>query len=489
MDQVRGGSRGRGRAAARSGPRPTTVRTRPPAVRTVPSASRAVPAVEDERAASPRPRRGPRSRRRAAARPGSRRRPGRSRPTRRGGVGRRPPGSPDAPSAGAEVAARRRQQDRPERRRRAAAGSPASRGRRSARCTRAGPGRPSVSIRPAYSAPRNGVPRRASSARIGRWKRSSRSRRRPRRAGPGAGCRRPSRRCSGPRRRRAVACGRGPAAARPPSRPSQSAMRLASRPIEPLLDDDPVAVRGSARRAPRSSAIARSASVERVAHRHALAGRQPVGLDHDAAARPPPARRRTRSPRPRRANAPARAIGTPAAAATSWQNALLDSIRAAAAVGPKTAIPASIERVGDAGRQRRLGPDDDQLGGLAPGDRDDRRRVERIDARHAADTRLARDRVAPRRDDDLVDARLGGQLPGERVLAPAAAHDEDPGRHHRGSRRQPRAVAHRPPGPLDRLGPLRPDRHEHDRDAGVLLDAPTRSAGRSRAGRPASGRR
>ncbi len=40
-------------------------------------------------------------------------------------------------------------------------------------------------------------------------------------------------------------------------------------------------------------------------------------------------------------NVPARAIRTPAALAISWQNALLDSIRAAAADGPKTANPAS----------------------------------------------------------------------------------------------------------------------------------------------------
>ena len=40
-------------------------------------------------------------------------------------------------------------------------------------------------------------------------------------------------------------------------------------------------------------------------------------------------------------NTPQRAIGTPAAAAMSWQNALDDSIRAAARDGPKTANPAS----------------------------------------------------------------------------------------------------------------------------------------------------
>ena len=73
---------------------------------------------------------------------------------------------------------------------------------------------------------------------------------------------------------------------------------------------------------------------------------------------------------------------------------------------------------------------------LAPREVDDRRRIERVDAGDAADARLARDRVAAGGDDDLVHAGLGGQLPGERVLAPAAADDQDPGRGDRGSRRQ-----------------------------------------------------
>ena len=164
--------------------------------------------------------------------------------------------------------------------------------------------------------------------------------------------------------------------------------------------------------------------------RHALAGRQPVRLDDDALTgrRSPCAN--AAPPRPRRANAPARAIGTPAAAATSWQNALLHSIRAAAARRPEDRDPGLDQRIGDPGGQRRLGADDDQLDGLAPRERDDRRRIERIDARHASDTRLASDRITPRRHDDLVDARLAGQLPGKRMLAPATAHDQDAGRHH-----------------------------------------------------------
>ena len=143
------------------------------------------------------------------------------------------------------------------------------------------------------------------------------------------------------------------------SRPSQSAIRLASRPVEPLLDHDPGPVRSAE---PRRS-IAASASSSVVADGHALAGREAVGLDDDRAV--PGVRARARTPGPS-IGSPAldardRAIGTPAAAAISWQNALLVSIRAAAAVGPKTAMPGRVERVGHAGRQRRLRPDDDEL--------------------------------------------------------------------------------------------------------------------------------
>ena len=36
-----------------------------------------------------------------------------------------------------------------------------------------------------------------------------------------------------------------------------------------------------------------------------------------------------------------------------------------------------------------------------------------------------------------------------------------------------RGTAHRPPGTLDRLGPLRADRDEHDRDPGMSSSAAT----------------
>ena len=54
---------------------------------------------------------------------------------------------------------------------------------------------------------------------------------------------------------------------------------------------------------------------------------------------------------------------------TSLAKALEPSIRAAAAVGPKPAMPAARTRVGDPGDQRDLGPDHHQVGlpGLRPG--------------------------------------------------------------------------------------------------------------------------
>ena len=93
--------------------------------------------------------------------------------------------------------------------------------------------------------------------------------------------------------------------------------------------------------------------------------------------------------------------------------------------------PGLSERVRDAGRQRRLGPDHDELGSHLAGRRDDCRRNLRIDPGQAADPRLGADRGAARGDRDLVDPWLGGQLPGERMLASAAAEDQDPRRHHR----------------------------------------------------------
>ena len=59
----------------------------------------------------------------------------------------------------------------------------------------------------------------------------------------------------------------------------------------------------------------------------------------------------------------AAAVGMPAAAITSLANDFDPSIIAAAASGPKQAMPFPAEGVGHASHQRRLRADDDQVGG------------------------------------------------------------------------------------------------------------------------------
>ena len=75
----------------------------------------------------------------------------------------------------------------------------------------------------------------------------------------------------------------------------------------------------------------------------------------------------------------ARAVGTPAAAITSLANALDPSSRAAAPEGPKHRDAGRAHRVGDAGDQRRLGPDDDQVDAERGRQRGHRAAVERVD--------------------------------------------------------------------------------------------------------------
>ena len=201
-------------------------------------------------------------------------------------------------------------------------------------------------------------------------------------------------------------------------------MRLASRPTS----------RSSTTSGPLGApiAIASSASLERVADGHALARGQPVGLDHDARARRGELlgegeRRRAASAR----TSPARAIGTPAAAATSWQNALLDSIRAAAGARPedrdarpprarRRPRPPAAPRVRSRRARRRRPGRPRRPTPPSSGSTSGRQRTRGSVA----------DRVAAGRDEDRVDAGLAGELPGEGVLAAAAPDDEDARRHH-----------------------------------------------------------
>ena len=274
--------------------------------------------------------------------------------------------------------------------------------------------------------------------------------------------------------------------------PSQIAMTLASRPASRSSTTSAGPVRRPS--GEERAAGARSPARAILGHDHALARGEPVGLEHRARAGGVQVAHVGARPRPsRRPGTPGRAaVRTPAASATSWQNAFDVSSRAASPVRAEDGDPGRAQRVGDARAERRLRSDDDQLRRVRPRQRDDRRRVERVDGRDAH-VRLAGDRRAAGRDQDLVDARLAAELPGEGVLATAAAEHEHPGRHD--ERHATLAHAGRrpwrsgPPRALDRLGPLGPDRDEHDRDARRAPRARTRSAARSRAGRPGCGRR
>ena len=103
-------------------------------------------------------------------------------------------------------------------------------------------------------------------------------------------------------------------------------------------------------------------------------------------------------------------------------NAFDDSIAAAARVGPKIGSRLGAKRVDESGGQRRLGADKRPVDPLLPGERNQGGDVCRSD-------------VDARRD--LADARIAGrgenatrriflaQAPGERVFAPASAHEKD----------------------------------------------------------------
>ena len=429
------------RAAARSGPRPTTVRTRPPFVANPPPSSRRVPAWKTSapvaRAASmpsiasPRPR---------AAGIALRRR-GRSRRPRRAGPAIR------APRAVVERAAGRRQQQRPERSRQPRQDH--------LRLRVAEPGVALEEPRPVGGEHQAGVEeaaeRRPAPGQLRQQRpveRSRRSRRPRRRTGPEAASRRPCRRCSVPRRRRSSrlwsrAAGRATARS-----PSQIAMTLASRPRETLLDDDALDPRSVERRCDRA---------RRPRRRRRTTTPLPAARPSALTTTPSPpaacsrayALSRGRIVERRRAGPSA----TPAASATSWQKAFDDSIRAAAAVGPNVAMPASRSASATPAASGASGPITTSSTASRRGERRrSRRRRARSTRRRDPDARLLADRVRSGSDHDLVDAGLGGELPGEGVLASAAADDEDPGRHDRRLIGRPRSRGLRPAAGRLRIG-------------------------------------
>ena len=117
----------------------------------------------------------------------------------------------------------------------------------------------------------------------------------------------------------------------------------------------------------------------------------------------------------------ASAVGTPAAVITSLAKAFEPSSWAAAADGPKQVMPDGGHGVRDAGDQRRLGTDDDQVRADLERQRGDGLAGHRVDVVEGGDRR---DAGVARRDVHLVDPRVARQREGEGVLAPAGSDHE-----------------------------------------------------------------
>ena len=122
-----------------------------------------------------------------------------------------------------------------------------------------------------------------------------------------------------------------------------------------------------------------------------------------------------------RATASVSAVGTPAAAITSFAKLFDPSILAAARPGPKTGDAVAAERVGDARDERRLGPDHGEVGVEAAGEAEQRLGVvcpHRVAVAERRDARIARRGVQPGQAGRLR------QLPRERMLATARPDEE-----------------------------------------------------------------
>ena len=150
---------------------------------------------------------------------------------------------------------------------------------------------------------------------------------------------------------------------------------------------------------------------------HALARGQAVELEHDRVAldrRHPVLDGGDRAPR---------RGGTPAASMTSLANALEPSSWATSPRGPEGRDAARVEQVDQPVDQRRLGPDDDEVDGLAlrPPRPCRPRRRRATSSRRAS----ARDAGVARRAQHLGLLRRAPERADDRVLAPARADDED----------------------------------------------------------------
>ena len=118
----------------------------------------------------------------------------------------------------------------------------------------------------------------------------------------------------------------------------------------------------------------------------------------------------------------ARAVGMPAAAMTCLANDFDPSSIAARRPGPKQAMPAARERVGQPGHQRRLRADHHQAGADRAGQRGHRRdvgQVHRVGGRDRGDAGVARRRV------QVADVRVGRERTCQRVLTAAGPQQKD----------------------------------------------------------------
>ena len=116
-----------------------------------------------------------------------------------------------------------------------------------------------------------------------------------------------------------------------------------------------------------------------------------------------------------------RAVGTPCRAMKAFANALLDSRRAASAVGPSSSRPAAANSVGNAEAQRQFRSDDGEVDLFAVGQVEDRRRVRDVAGNRPGDSR---DAGISGCADQFADVPIGGQ-PGNEGMFPGAAADHE----------------------------------------------------------------
>ena len=148
----------------------------------------------------------------------------------------------------------------------------------------------------------------------------------------------------------------------------------------------------------------------------------------------------------------ASAVGTSAWAITALANALEPSSWAACGAGAEAVDPRRTHRVRDAGHERGLRSDDDQVHREVAGERGDGLRIAGV--HHVIGADLAQSRVAGR-DEQGLDAGIGRQREGQGVLAPAGPEEQDV---HGDEATRGRGVARRGPRAAPAVSPRRSGR-------------------------------